>query len=92
MDGAEGLAKPLGSASKQGVHWRPERRAAPLESQNSSQRRGAVEKTEGRGSYQIEEKDLGKIHRAACSGNVPEVQRLLLLRPERLNIGDKKQR
>ncbi|XP_074181154.1 ankyrin repeat domain-containing protein 26-like isoform X9 [Rhinolophus sinicus] len=92
MSGAEGLATPLGSARKEGVHSRHKTRVAPLESKNSSQRHGAVKKTEGSGSYQIEGKDLRKIHRAACSGDVPEVQRLLLLRPGRLNDRDRQKR
>lgn len=92
MSGAEGLATPLGSARKEDVHSRHESRVARLESKNSSQRHGAVKKTEGSGSYQIEGKDLRKIHRAACSGDVPEVQRLLLLRPGRLNDRDRQKR
>lgn len=92
MGGAEGLATPLGLARKKGVHWRHKRLAALFESKTSSQRHGAFEMIDVRETYLIEDKDLRKIHRAACSGNVQEVQRLLLLRPGRLNDRDRRDR
>lgn len=67
-------------------------RVAPSESVKSCERGGAGKKIEAGGGYYIREKDLRKIHRAACSGNVPEVQRLLLLRPGRLNGRDRRDR
>lgn len=68
------------------------RRVAPSESVKSSESGGAVKKVEAGGGYYIRERDLRKIHRAACSGNVPEVQRLLLLRPGRLSDRDRRDR
>lgn len=52
----------------------------------------AGKKVEAGERYCIRDKDLRKIHRAACSGDVPEVQRLLLLRPGRLNDRDRQKR
>lgn len=42
--------------------------------------------------YRIRDRDLREIHRAACRGDVSEVQRLLSLHPERLNDRDRKKR
>uniref|UniRef100_A0A8C3W0H2 Uncharacterized protein n=1 Tax=Catagonus wagneri TaxID=51154 RepID=A0A8C3W0H2_9CETA len=42
--------------------------------------------------YHIRDKDLGKIHKAACVGDVARVQQILLLRKSGLNDKDKKNR
>uniref|UniRef100_A0A8D0X7Z4 Uncharacterized protein n=1 Tax=Sus scrofa TaxID=9823 RepID=A0A8D0X7Z4_PIG len=42
--------------------------------------------------YHIRDKDLGKIHRAACEGNVARVQQILLLRKNGPNDKDKRNR
>lgn len=65
---------------------------APVCSSNSSQSHGVGKKIISGASYHIRERDLRKIHRAAYRGDVPEVQRLLLLHPERLNDRDRKKR
>lgn len=68
-----------------------ERRAARSGAFSSWQSH-AGKKVEAGERYYIRDMDLRKIHRAACSGNVPEVQRLLLLRPGRLNDTDRRKR
>lgn len=42
--------------------------------------------------YHIEARDLQKIHKAACRGDLSEVQRILSRHPERLNDRDKQMR
>lgn len=42
--------------------------------------------------YHIQDRDLPKIHKAACRGDVSEVKRLLSRHPERLNDRDKQKR
>lgn len=42
--------------------------------------------------YHIRDKDLGKIHRAACEGDVARVQQILLLRRNGPNDKDKRNR
>lgn len=86
---AEGAPKPFSSAVKKMFSFQGESHLLPLGSQSHD----VGKKIVSAGSYhQIRKKDLGKIHKAACSGNVPEVQRLLLLRPERLNGRDRMKR
>lgn len=94
LGSAEELAKPLGSAMQEVslIGCCSRTHVAPSESVKSSESGGAVKKVEAGGGYYIREKDLRKIHRAACSGNVREVQRLLLLRPGRLNDRDRRDR
>ncbi|KAM5223974.1 uncharacterized protein RBU33_001823 [Hipposideros larvatus] len=72
--------------------FRSQRHLLPLGSSNSSQSHGVGKKIVSGASYHIQERDLRKIHRAAYRGDVPEVQRLLLLRPERLNDRDRRKR
>uniref|UniRef100_A0A5G2QGG8 Uncharacterized protein n=1 Tax=Sus scrofa TaxID=9823 RepID=A0A5G2QGG8_PIG len=42
--------------------------------------------------YHVRDKDLGKIHRAACEGDVARVQQILLLRRNGPNDKDKRNR
>lgn len=42
--------------------------------------------------YHIRDKDLGKIHKAASTGNVQKVQKILLLQENGLNDKDRKSR
>lgn len=85
---AEGAPKPFSSAVKKMSSFQGESHLLPL----GSQSHGAGKEIVSGGSYYIRMKDLRKIHKAACSGNVPEVQRLLLLRPDRLNDRDRRKR
>lgn len=42
--------------------------------------------------YHIQARDLQKIHKAACRGDISEVQRILSRHPERLNDRDMQMR
>ncbi|KAM5285602.1 uncharacterized protein RBU33_000280 [Hipposideros larvatus] len=69
-----------------------QRHVLPVGSSNSSQSHGVGKEIVCGANYDIQKIDLRKIHKAAFKGNVPEVQRLLLLRPERLNSRDWRKR
>ena len=57
----------------------------------TSSGRKSVEFTSPYG-YQIQEKDLGKIHRAATVGNVAKVKQILLLRLNGVDDTDRRNR
>lgn len=84
--------KPLALDMKRIFGSRGQRRGLPPSSSNSSQSHGDGRELETGVIYHIREKDLRKIHKAACKGNIAEVQRLLLLHPERLNHKDRRRR
>ncbi|KAM5286559.1 uncharacterized protein RBU33_004958 [Hipposideros larvatus] len=74
------------------VDTKGQRHVLPVGSSNSSQSHGVGKEIVCGANYDIQKIDLRKIHKAAFKGNVPEVQRLLLLRPERLNSRDWRKR
>lgn len=96
---AEVSLKPVASAMKKIFGFGNRKGKSPLGSLTGPRSSGVAIMSENGNTvltlepgYHIRDKDLGKIHKAACVGNVAKVQQLLLLRINGLNDRDKMNR